>query len=32
LLNDDAGNDDCDGFRISFDDDDVTKVKVKVSP
>jgi hypothetical protein len=30
LLNDAAGNDDCDGFRISFDDD-IIKVKVKLS-
>jgi hypothetical protein len=30
LLNDAAGNEDCDGFRVSFDDD-VMKVKVKLS-
>ena len=30
MLNDAAGNDDCDGFRISFVDD-VMKVKVKPS-
>jgi hypothetical protein len=30
LLNDAADNDNCDGFRITFDDD-VMKVKVKVS-
>lgn len=29
LLNDVAGNDDCNGFRISFDDD-IIKVKVKL--